>query len=234
MKKAIVILLVSFFSITAKAQHFGVNFSAGSSWVNKLNPQVTGKVNPKLFYGFGVFYTKKSETSSWGFRTGLNFDKRNIGATYSKEYYDEYEMQQYYIDGTSTTSDNLLALSSGPTLNISKKLQLALDIHYTYLLSRTGTGSSDTYLDKEKKILYESNQGSSKANGLSLTDRSSYGANLMLTYQVSGRVDLGLTYCYWRQFKYYVVHFSNYKPFYNALNITTNIYFKSRKNAVEN
>jgi len=223
LKKTIVILLVSFFSITAKAQHFGVNIDAGMSYLYGV--YAPNKSKPQLYYGLGMFYTKLSTNSKWGYRAGLDFNKKGAKIVYEGDSWDGY------IESTTTLSTNYLNLTFTPTLNASKNLQFFLGPHIDYILGNKEETIVTIYKTDTKQQVLETITSKNKNNGISFSDRISYGIKVGANIKLSNHVDIGLCYQYSRLLKYGSPY---YQPYYHIVNITTNIYFKSRKNAVEN
>src|SRR5680860_595552 len=132
MKKRILILLLTIVSLTTNAQHFGVTLDFGASRLSDIynNPYMKSENNSKLYYSLGLFYTKISTNSRWGFRSGIEFSKRGYGYSYDGTLYawssNSGPDNIGYIEDTFTQSNNSIILIIGPTLNITNKLQLII------------------------------------------------------------------------------------------------------------
>ncbi|PCI93072.1 MAG: hypothetical protein COB15_16950 [Flavobacteriales bacterium] len=228
MKKIALIIVIIIFSLTAKAQHFGVSVDVGMSRINKIyNTYGTFENKSKIYYGLGVFYAKIPLESKWGFRATLDYNKRGAGAL--GEWYDWYGINPEYIVSETTESTKSLNLTFTPTLNASNRLQFFLGPTIGYTLG-TNTKTITTYYKTEAKSeVLSSRTGTSEFNGSSFINRLHFGVKAGVNMKLSNRIDLGLTYQYARLLKY---GNPNYQPFYNIVNFTTNIYFKKRENNV--
>jgi hypothetical protein len=225
MRKITLIILVIALSPKAKAQDFGVKIDAGMSRINKIyNPYLNIKNKSKLYYGIGIFYAKISESSKWGFRTSLDFNKRGAGSYY-EGFWNNYSGGESFVVSETNESTKSLSITFTPTLNVSKRLQFLLGPSFGYTLG-SGSESVDTYYKTESKNeVIDTYSNISEFNGVSFTDRLHFGLNVGFNIKVADRIDLGLTYQYARILKYAS---SYYRPFYNIVNISTSIYFKKR------
>jgi opacity protein-like surface antigen len=224
MKKTALILVVILFCNKTKAQHFGVTADLGMSRINKIYRVVNSENKPKVYYGIGVFFAKIPNTSKWGFRTSIDYNKRGTGIYYEGDWH--YTQDGSYIVDETNESTKSLSIAFTPTFNVSKKFQLILGPSIGYTLGTKSNFTETYYKTETKSEILSSRTGTSEVNGSSFTNRLHFGLKAGINIKVSNYVDLGLTYQYARIFKY---GNSYYRTFYNIVNISTSIYFKSRK-----
>jgi hypothetical protein len=218
MKKTTLIIIITIFSLTAKAQHFSITTDIGMSYLSGLYNPHTSK--PQLYYGLGMLYSKSATTTNWGFKTSLDFNKRGVKSIYTGTSYSGY------VESKNILSSKSLSLTFTPTLNVSERVQFVLGPHLGYFLSSKSTTTEIVYKTSLKEEILQTVIEENTSNGISFIDRLHFGVKLGINVKVSNPIDLGLTYQYARLLKY--AH-PSYRPFYNVLSITTTIYFKTRE-----
>ena len=185
------------------------------SRINKtFDPIIENK--PKLYYGIGVFYAKIPDSSKWGFRASLDFNIRGAGTFYEGP----------DVISSSTSSINSTSVAFYPTLHASNKLHFFLGPQMSYILGGTKIFEHTYYETEAKEIVMFSSTGENRYNDDAFVYRLHFGLKAGLSLNISKHIDLGLTYQYARMLKYELFI---YEPFYNIINISTNIYFKSRE-----
>jgi hypothetical protein len=232
--KTITLLIVTIiFSLTAKAQHFGVTADVGLSRINKIYGYTVDAENKsKIYYGLGVFFAKIPLESIWGFRASLDYNKRGEGScseAFFGSYFDVFSgvyIDPVYITGEESESTKSLSLTFTPTLNASNNLQFVFGPTIEYTLGTKYNFKETSYKTEAKSEVLSSRTGTSEINGSSFTSRLHVGLKAGINVKVSNHVDLGLIYQYVRRFKYGNAY---YRPFYNIINLTTTIYLKKRE-----
>jgi hypothetical protein len=225
MKRATLIILISFIGFTSQAQNFGASADLGMSHYSGIKEYYFTQNTPRLYYSFGLFYTIRPDSAIWGLRTGIEFNKRGHKTNYLGNGISFSNSPITYTDNYSITSTNSLSLFFLPTLNVLKKFHLFLGPIIYYNLNSTINYETVYYKTSAKQEVIETKTTKSKADydGVSFTERSSYGLKLGGCLKLSKKIDLGITYQISRRFKYYT---NDYKPYYNILNLTTIIYLK--------
>jgi hypothetical protein len=230
MKKSTLIILIIIISLTAKAQHFGVNVDAGMSRISTVYTASSNiKNKSKLYYGIGIFYAKLPSTSKWGFKTSIDFNKRGTGTSYEGPSGFRFSpADPVYFVSSNTLSTRSLALTFLLTLNSSKNFQFFLGPHMGYILGNTNKGEVTEYVSSAKKIEISSFSNEDNYNADAFSERLHYGGKAGFNVKITDHFDLGLTYQYARLLKYATPH---HRPFYNILSLSTSFYLKSRKEA---
>ena len=224
MKKTTLIILVTIFSFTTKAQHFGVTADVGMSRINKIvGKSIKVENKSKIYYGIGVFYAKIPVESRWGFRTSIDYNKRGAGSYY--EGFPWYGIDSDYVVYETNESTKSLNLTFTPTLNISNKFQFLLGPTIGYTLGSRDGFTETYYKTSAKNEVLEIRTDTRSFNGISFSYRLHYGVKTGINVKVSNYLDVGLNYQYARLLRY---GNPRYRPFYNIINITTNIYLKKR------
>lgn len=226
MKKITIIVVAVFIANNIKSQQFGLTADVGMSRLSELYGRLSGTENKsQLYYGVGLFFAKQSASSKWGFKVGLDFNKRGARALYEGSQF--INSNNIYIVSSSTLSTNSISLNFSPTLNVSDKVQFFLAPHINYTIGNTDDFETIYYETEAKQKVVDSFNDKDSYNSSNFSDRLSYGARVGFNVMLSNNIDLGLTYQYARQLN------SNGglgpKPFYNIINLSTNIYFKGRE-----
>jgi hypothetical protein len=178
-----------------------------------------------------MYYTTKIGESKWGVSTSLAFNKRGykevdlINRTSTNSLGTKYFLKEFQSIYYNYATSVIIA----PTFQLSDKLIAMIGFHYTYSF---GPNSKDihNYFETDEngdnKVLYNTRKFKYGNNGISFVDNSYYGIKAAIFYQVSGIIDFGLAYQYSRPFK---SNSYGSTRFYNIINITTTIYFKTRE-----
>jgi len=160
-----------------------------------------------------------------GYKISIDYNKRGGKNLYDPPFF-ALRYRQSHLEIKSILLTKSLSLAFTPTLKILDKLQLFLGPHLTYSLINETEDSETYYRTSAKEEALKTFIDNSSFNGKSFSDRLSFGIKLGVTYKIANRIDLGLAYQYSRLIKIDLPTGS--KPFYNIINLTTNVYFKSR------
>jgi hypothetical protein len=225
MKKIALIIVVIIFSLTAKAQHFGVSVAVGQSWLGGASSSENSERSGKLFYAVGLVFNKDFSGSKWGVNTSLDFNKRGNQFKYwsTDAFFGHPEnLNETIYDNSNKT----ITLALLPSYNIIKKIKLSVGPHFTYNFKEKSIRTNNEYLTDANggnKTLISSKETDVLTFQQDFIYTSSFGFKAQLTYQLLRALDLGVAYQYARPLQDGIAQ-------YNIFNVTTTIYFKSREN----
>jgi hypothetical protein len=230
MKKIIFILLFIGLSNLSNAQYFSLKLDAGISRLHYSYPSEYKTQNKsQLYYGLGISYSKISDSSSFGYKTSLEFNKRGYGSLYEGnsgiQFYGNQLPSEYVVSENSNFIKSL-SLTFTPTLNIFKRVQLVLGPSFSCNLKSGGSYKTTYYKTSEKKEIVSTTSDYSDYSDRSFANRWHIGLNAGFNFKVSNLIDLGINYQYLMEMKY-----DDYfnPPNFSIINISTNIFLTKRE-----